>query len=267
MMMMNFGGMRINRRQQTNTESSRQAGDMASFRRHQEERRQQEAAAAAGSGSEMSSNENENDASSDASTSSNNNANATSNNNANGDANSMNEETNYEGDYAASDFNFHERLAHFMDKENVRIDSVSRKAVEITLLLEAGSIVTSEATSSNEDKYKMMEEKYIGFVDGIHDIYFSNLNTKNLMKQKLYQAHEPITGKRLWEKFNEYRKEIRTEYIGTTERHLPMNLATLSSGNQLRDAWNNFTIRSYREVYVSTSLSLCSLISHHLSQH
>ena len=245
-MMMNFAGMRINRRQQTNTESTRQASDMASFRRHQQEQRQQEAAAA-GSGSEMSSNENENDASSDASTASNNNANVTSNNNANGDANNVNEETYYEGDYAASEFTFHERLAFFMDKENVRVDSVSRKAVEITLLIEAGSIVTSEATASNDAKYKLMEEKYIELVKGIHDIYFSNINTKNLMTEKLYQAHEPFTGKRLWERFNEYRKEIRTEYIGTTERHLPMNLATLSSGRQLRDAWNNYTIRSYRD--------------------
>ncbi len=267
---MNFGGMRINRRQQTNTESTRQADDMASFRRHQEQERRQQEAAAAGSGSEMSSNDNDNDASSDASTSSNNNANATSNNNADGDANNVNDETNYDGDYAASDFIFHERLAFFMDKENVRVDSVSRKAVEIALLIEAGSIVTSEATASNDAKWKLMEKKYIEQVKGIHDIYFTNLSMKNKMMERLYQAHEPFTGKRLWEKFNEYRKEIRTEYIGTTERHLPINLATLSSGRQLRDAWNNFAIRSYRDANVSTSLSVRSLFSltnHHLSQH
>jgi hypothetical protein len=152
----------------------------------------------------------------------------------------------FENDYAAENYSFHDRVIYFLGGNS--INSTSRKSVEITMLIEAGTIVTDEPTTDVKHRAQMMHEKYVELVEKFPPNNFNPPELKTLMKTKLYQSKQPLNGERLWTKFNDYRSEIRSTYMPK----LPNELSTMPSGYQLRDVYNSFELARYKEVNVST---------------
>ena len=58
---------------------------------------------------------------------------------------------------------------------------------------------------------------------------------------KLFNAKKGITGARLWKKFENWRKEIRTLYTPK----LPSDLSSIPSIQQLRDVYKKFIVNQF----------------------
>jgi len=55
---------------------------------------------------------------------------------------------------------------------------------------------------------------------------------------KLFNAKKVMTGDHLWKKFEDWRKEICTQYTSK----LPKDLSSIPSGHQLRDMYKKFIV-------------------------
>jgi hypothetical protein len=154
----------------------------------------------------------------------------------------------FDGEYdmAAEDFSFHERVKHHLGGR--RIDPNNRLAVEFCCILEAGTIVTDKHTMESREIDRHFEEEYVRIVDGFSPEDFQERSLQATMRHKLYRANKPLQGHRLKKKFREIRAEIRSEWIPM----LPMNISSLASGNQLRDAYKKVIVKIYRESNVSS---------------
>lgn len=150
----------------------------------------------------------------------------------------------YEMDYAITAFPLHRRIMHFLGEDSL-INEVNRKAVEYALIIEAGSSVSEEETTDNAQKESLMLAKYLSIIDDLPNDIFFNTNIKAIMRSKLYMARvdNPMTGKSLYRKFVDIRRDIRREYWN----NLPTGIATLASGNQLRDAYNSFIVHKFKK--------------------
>ncbi|KAL3788791.1 hypothetical protein HJC23_006244 [Cyclotella cryptica] len=153
----------------------------------------------------------------------------------------------YDGTYAAAEFSIHQRIMHFL--RGRKIDHVTRQNVEICLLIEAGGSVTYERTTTVAVRNRMMLERYHNLLRGFSPSDFARPSLSTEMTQCLYNAKKDMTGDRLWKKFEDWRKELRTKYFPK----LPKNLATIPSGHQLMDVYKIFVIHRFREEYVSRS--------------
>jgi hypothetical protein len=74
------------------------------------------------------------------------------------------------------------------------------------------------------------------------------LSVQEEMAMKLFNAKKGITGTRLWKKFEDWRKEIRTLY----NPKLPSDLSSIPSGQQLKDVYKKFVLGRHREENVSS---------------
>jgi hypothetical protein len=155
---------------------------------------------------------------------------------------------------AAQGFKFPDRVIHFLSGNSINI--VSRKPLEIAILIEAGTIVSSEQPMDKTTRANMMKEKYLALLDEFPSNHFDPTSVKDLMKTKMYQAKTDITGEQLWTKFLDYRSEIRSNYTSK----LPTNLSTLPSGHQLSDVYNSFMLACYKAAHVSTPAAFMSFL-------
>ena len=78
------------------------------------------------------------------------------------------------------------------------------------------------------------------------------------MKVRLCNAKSDISGANLYRKFQLVRSIIRNEYLPK----FPNNLSAMASGNQLRDTYDKFILRVYKEGKVRLSLVLVRFKSH-----
>jgi hypothetical protein len=62
------------------------------------------------------------------------------------------------------------------------------------------------------------------------------------MAMKLFNAKKGIIGARLWKKFEDWRKEIRTLYTSK----LPSDLWSIPSGQQLRDVSKSLLLTNFK---------------------
>ncbi len=162
----------------------------------------------------------------------------------------------FDGEYdmAAEDFGFHERVMHHLGGR--RIDQNNRLALEFCCILEAGTIVTDKHTMESREIDLHFEEEYVRIVDGFSPEDFQERSLQATMRHKLYRANKPLQGHRLKKKFREIRVEIRSEWIPM----LPMNISSLASGNQLRDAYKKVIVKTYRESNVSSLFLFSSYV-------
>ena len=151
-----------------------------------------------------------------------------------------------EFDYAAEGFNFHDRVLHFLRGNFITRNT--RLVVEMCILIEAGSSTIAERPTTSERRFQMVHDKYIAIINGFKQEHFGESpDLQALMSRKLYNAKQDMKGERLWDKFKECRGTIRSKYMPL----LPNNLATIPSGNQLRDVYNKFILDRYKECNVS----------------
>ena len=173
-------------------------------------------------------------------------------NNNDDDANNDNDGTDYhfetnggELDYAAENFSTPDRIMHWLAGN--RITKATRLVVEIALGIHALSVVMSEETLNAAARNEKLLKVYKDTLNEFDPSCFED-GLKDKMLNKLYNAQHAITGARLYAKCTEWRSEIRNSY----QNRLPNNLSTLPSGTGLRDAYNKFVLRRYKEAHVST---------------
>ena len=77
---------------------------------------------------------------------------------------------------------------------------------------------------------------------------FASATMQDEMTIKLYNGKKDITGDRLWRKFEDWRKEMRTKYTPK----MPTNISSIPSGHQLRDVYKKFALECYKLEHVST---------------
>ena len=149
-----------------------------------------------------------------------------------------------EGDYEVQEFPVQKHVMHFLGK---RIDARNRMNVEICLLIEAGTSVLNERSTTTEICNRMMQDRYVNLVRQFDADDFSLATLRDEMTIKLFNGKKDITGDRLWWKFEDWRKEIRTKYTPK----LPTDILTIPSGHQLRDVYKKFALNCYKLEHVS----------------
>ena len=103
-----------------------------------------------------------------------------------------------EGDYAVEEFSIQQRVMHFLRE---RIDNCkNRQNVEICLLVEAGSSVSDERTTTSDLCNRMMLERYVNLVRSFQTDGFVSPSVQEEMAMKLFNAKKGITGAHLWKK-------------------------------------------------------------------
>ena len=162
-----------------------------------------------------------------------------------------------EMDAAAQSFPFVDRVVHFL--RGTSVTASVRVAIESCILIEAGSLVTAEATTSNDNKYELMIKYYINTIDSFSDEQLGGSAIKAQMKVKPYNAKKGISeeggGKRLYEKYQQVRGEVRTDYIPK----LPQDLSKMASGKQLRQVYDGFILDAYKKSKVSMCMYLSDI--------
>ena len=113
--------------------------------------------------------------------------------------------------------------------------------MEIWLLIEAGSSVSDERTTTTDICNQMMLERYVNIVRSFQTDDFVSPSVQEELAMKLFNAKKGITGARLWKKFEDWRKEIRT--LCTTE--LPSDLSSIPCGQQLRDVYKSSLLTDF----------------------
>ena len=149
-----------------------------------------------------------------------------------------------EGDYEVQEFPVQKRVIHFLGE---RIDARNRMNVEICLLIEAGSSVLNERSTTTEIRNRMMQDRYVNLVRQFDADDFALATLRDEMTIKLYNGKKDITGDRLWRKFEDGRKEIRTKYTPK----LPADISSIPSGHQLSDVYKKFALNCYKLEHVS----------------
>jgi hypothetical protein len=149
-----------------------------------------------------------------------------------------------EGDYAAENYPIQDRIMHFLSGNN--IGRLTRQPVEIAVAIYALTVVMSEQTTNAAARNEKVLQVYKNTLNAFDDNAFEP-GMKEKMLDKLYNAQHSITGARLYAKALEWRSDIRNSYMPL----LPRELSTLASGTGLRDAYNKFILRRYKEANVS----------------
>lgn len=72
---------------------------------------------------------------------------------------------------------------------------------------------------------------------------FVDPDLKQVLATKLVAASNNISGKQLFHRFGEIRKEVRSKYVN----HLPGGLSEIPSGKSLCDAYDDFVFKQYIE--------------------
>ena len=83
-------------------------------------------------------------------------------------------------DLEVSKFSFFERLDHYMERHPINEDN--RRAVEIAVMVEAGSIVRELGTMTKESREKKYYEEYLGLISDIPSDRFEDESVREEMK-------------------------------------------------------------------------------------
>ena len=148
-----------------------------------------------------------------------------------------------DGDYS-SEFSIHQRILHFLGEA---IDQQkNRFNVEACLLIEAGTSVSNERTTTATIRNQMMLDRYVNLVRMFSPDDFVSPTTQEDMAIRLFHGKRGgYNGEKLWRKFEEYRKEIRTKYTPK----LPKDISSFPSGHSLRDIYKKFALECYKVEY------------------
>jgi len=154
-----------------------------------------------------------------------------------------------ESDYAASEFSLSQRVMHFLGE---KIDQQkNRFNVEICILIEAGTAVSNEKTTTAEAQNRMMKEKYVSIIRSFDAEDFITNDTQEDMCVHLFHGKRGgYTGEKLWRKFEECRRDIRNKYTPK----LPRSISSYPSGHSLRDVYKQFALECYTAEF---DVSLC----------
>ena len=141
-----------------------------------------------------------------------------------------------EFDQAAQQYSIHQRIIHFLHPHH--ISNVTRASVERALLIEAGTIVTDSKTMDKDSRSTLMVETYRELVKGFDSHHFHPESLQSTMLSRLYQAKLDISGQQLWDRFKEYRNDLRSNF-NIQDSNIP-------SGKQLRDVYNLFLVKMFK---------------------
>ena len=92
-----------------------------------------------------------------------------------------------------------------------------------------------------------MLDRYVNLVRLFDSDDFASSTLQDEMTLKLYNGKKDITDDQLWQKFEDWRKEMRTKYTPK----LPNDISSIPSGHQLRDVYKKFLSDCYKVEHVS----------------
>ena len=144
-------------------------------------------------------------------------------------------------------------LVHFLERKT---DNKNQPNVKICLLIEAGTSVMNEKPTTSNDCSTLMKDKYVSLVCQLKPNDFSDSDLQQNMSERLFNAKKEITGACLWEKFQQWRKKLCTQY----SPKLPKDLSTIPIGHKLRDVYKQFTLDRFKEECVSDFVSSFTLL-------
>jgi hypothetical protein len=150
-----------------------------------------------------------------------------------------------EFDWAAANYEFKQRVIHFLRGHS--ITATSRQCVEICILIEIGTIITGDKQIRVNERESMMLQKYREHLDFFDPSDFVPASLKFVMKDKLFAAKGKLDGARLWAAYGKWKSVLRSEFF----TKLPSNIARIPSGNQLKDVWDKFLLAKFKEGTVS----------------
>ena len=123
------------------------------------------------------------------------------------------------------------------------INRNNRSNVETCLLIEAGTAMINERTTSAEITNEMMKDKYVNLVHQFRREDFDSSSIQDDMAVKLFHGKSGgFTGYKLWCKFEESCRDIRINYIPK----LPKDISNYPSGHSLRDVYKKFAVEAYK---------------------
>ena len=145
-------------------------------------------------------------------------------------------------DYAAQDYDFFERVWHWMSPTTI-ITEKNRRAVEICILLEAGQAVDEGATTDENRLHENMRVIYTRLLRDIPSDHFESDAVYDAMMLQLKGGKEPsFSGKMLWRQQKEARKNVRSL---AAEMPGAASFNSLPSGNSLRDAMKKLICKKF----------------------
>ncbi len=115
-------------------------------------------------------------------------------------------------DGAAADFSFPERMKHFLSP--LLICDKSRQAVEMAILLEAGSIVSSEHVTNPLARNESLVLRYKECVQSLDDALFAPAIKEDMLQKRhnsrsIQGVPATLRGKQLWLQYDKTKCEMR----------------------------------------------------------
>lgn len=155
-----------------------------------------------------------------------------------------------ECDSSDSDFSsslpVHDKIMHYLKGRTV--SHKNREAVKNAIVAAAGLHTMEYERGTTEQRNTIVLERYKAIVQSFHpnDFQGSDIGLKNIMMDRLKHAQGPVTGEKLWNKFNTIRKELRIMHtkIKTAPRDIP-------SGKQLNQVYKEWIAEQYKQNKVS----------------
>jgi hypothetical protein len=105
-------------------------------------------------------------------------------------------------------WSFHERLVHYMDGE--KISHSNRKAVELVLLIEAGSYVWGLNPMRKPQMDEMILKEYQRLIGDISGEHFVCKTVRTDMLTGYKGAKKTLTGENLWRKMEKEMTQVKT---------------------------------------------------------
>ena len=140
-------------------------------------------------------------------------------------------------------YTFHERLIHYMEGE--KISPCNRKAVELVLLIEAGTYVRGLNPMRKPQMGDMILKKYQRLIGDIADEHFVCESVRNDMLAGYKGAKKSLTGKTLWRKMEREMTELKTFASKFPGINCPSELP--SGSTQLRHMKKPYIIKLWSE--------------------
>ncbi len=163
-------------------------------------------------------------------------------------------------DAQASEFSFVERLLHYMDCQ--LIENGNRKAVELAIMVEAGTRVREMDPMKKEEKERAFLSEYMNI---IREILYGNFGGPSVHQAMLISykgaRKKDLDGGRMWRYYEDQLNELRTfayKFPGVG------SISELSSGTtQVNQMKLPLIIKLWKEKYpVSLLVDYCIIYSH-----
>ena len=173
-------------------------------------------------------------------------------------------EDDFPTDGEVSKYSFHQRLIHYMD--GALIDQQNRKAVELAILVEAGTKVRDMDPMKKATREQVLHRKYLKIINELEDNCFEDtaIRTDMTTMFKGGKARQGLSGSNLLRKLEREMTEVRKFAVKFPGFNNP---AGLPSGlTQLRDMKAPVVAKLWKTKYpvmsflIVTSL-FCSLLS------